>query len=115
MEVFVTLVGVSFRGTEARHIVQDLTPNDGDQLSLEAEPTNPYDEHAVKVIHNPTGMHIGYLAKENNLEVFNALGENRSLKITIVSFENTIKPTLLIQDDDVPLTAEDMGEYPGDR
>lgn len=116
MEVFANLVGVTFRGGDARDIVKSLTQADGDKLTLEAEPTNAYDSHAVKVIHNPSGEHIGYLAKENNYEVFLALENNEPVSIDIVGFENTLKPTLLISSiDDVPLTAEDMGEYPGDR
>ena len=116
MEIFATVVGVSFRGQEAKEIVKHLTPDDGNLLSLEAEPTNEYDSNAVRVIHNPTGMFIGFLARENNTEVFNALGRGEELNIEIVGFENTIKPTLLITSiEDTPLTAEDMGEYPGDR
>lgn len=115
MEVFANLVGVTFRGSEAKEIVKHLTPADGNQLMLEAEPDNDYDGNAVKVIHNPTGMHIGYLARENNYDVARALERGDVLTVEIVGFENTLKPTLLITDDETPLTAEDMGEYPGDR
>lgn len=100
MEVFVNLVGVTFRGTEAREIVKRLTPSDGKKLKLETEPTNQYDCNAVKVIHIPTDEHIGYLARENNIDVFNALEAGLNLEIEIVGFENTIKPTLLISSDD---------------
>lgn len=119
MEVFVNLVGVTFRPGEARNIVKRLTPDDGELLSLKTEPTNEYDCNAVQVIYSPTGDHIGYLARENNLEVFNALEAGRVLTIEIVGFENSLKPTLLITDDvddnDTPITAEDMGIYPGER
>lgn len=96
MEIFANLVGVTFRGTGAREIVKRLTPDDGELLSLEAEPTNEYDSEAVKVIYNPTGEHIGYLARENNHEIFLALEAGQELTVEIVGFENTIKPTLLI-------------------
>lgn len=117
MEVFVNMVGVTFRGREAMDIVKKLTSQDGDKLSLEAEPDNPHDSNAVKVIHNSTGMHIGYLARENNFEISQALQNGTdSFDIEIVGFENTVKPTLLISTmDDIPFTAEDFGEYPGER
>jgi hypothetical protein len=98
MEIFANLVGVTFRGADAKEIVKRLTPEDGNLLSLETEPTNEYDSCAVKVIHNPTGMHIGYLARENNYGVFQALERGEKLQVEIVGFENTIKPTLLISE-----------------
>lgn len=100
MEVFVNLVGVSFRPKEAKEIVKHLTREDGTSLSLEAEPNNAYDDRAVKVIHDPSGLHIGYLAKENNWEVSEALANGEELCVEIVGFENTLKPTLLITDVD---------------
>lgn len=100
MEVFANLVGVTFRGTGAKEIVKRLTPDDGEMLSLETEPFNEYDNHAVKVIYNPTGDHIGYISRENNHDIFEALERNEELTIKIVGFENTIKPTLLISNVD---------------
>jgi len=96
MEVFAPLVGVTFRGADAKEIVKHLTREDGNKLTLECEPKNPYDDHAVKVIFDPTGEHIGYIAKENNWDVFYALENGEELCIEIVGFENTLKPTLLI-------------------
>lgn len=117
MEAFVHLVGVTFRGPEAKEIVKHLTRDDGVNLSLEAEPDNEYDSCAVKVIHDPTNTHIGFLARENNWNVFQALQNGDELCIEIVGFENTLKPTLLITavPEDTALTPEDMGEFPGDR
>lgn len=96
MEIFANLVGVSFHGTGAREIVKHLTPTDGELLGLKTEPSNEYDDHAVQVIYLPTGEHIGFLARENNYQVFEALERGEELKVEIVGFENTIKPTLLI-------------------
>lgn len=101
MEIFSPLVGVTFRGGGAREIVKRLTPDDGELLLLEAEPTNEYDDHAVKVLYAPTGEHIGYLAKENNRHVFEALEQGEELQVEIVGFENTLKPVLLITDEGV--------------
>jgi hypothetical protein len=116
MEIFANLVGVTFRPAEAKTIVKALTPADGSQLRLETEPDNQYDGNAVKVIHTPTDTHLGYLARENNYDVFQALEHGEELVVEIVGFENTLKPTLLITDavEDTPLTAEDMGEFPGE-
>lgn len=100
MEVFVNLVGVTFRPATAKEIVKKLTTDDGELLELEAEPTNEYDSHAVKVNYKPTGEHIGYLARENNFEIFLALERGDDLDIEIVGFENTLKPTLLISSND---------------
>lgn len=117
MEVFATVVGVTFRGASAKEIVKHLTTADGELLELQPEPTNEYDSNAVQVIYKPTDEHIGYLARENNYEVFCALMEGREVELEIVGFENTLKPTLLIKFDEgeIPLTAEDLGEFPGER
>jgi hypothetical protein len=96
MEIFAPLVGVTFRGTSAREIVKHLTPSDGELLELEADPTNEYDSMAVKVNYRPTGEHIGFIAKENNPQVFAALERGEELMVEIVGFENSLKPTLLI-------------------
>jgi hypothetical protein len=42
------LVGVNFRPAEAREIVANLVP--GDELSLERDPFNQYDDNAIKVL-----------------------------------------------------------------
>jgi hypothetical protein len=96
MEIIAPLVGVTFRGAGCRDIVKRLTPDDGELLTLETEPLNEYDSNAVKVIYQPSGDHIGYLAKENNQQVFAALEAGEQLKVQIVGFENSIKPVLLI-------------------
>lgn len=62
MEVETTLRGVSFRGTVAKAIVANL--EEGDELLLIAEPENPYDVNAVRVVDPATGEHLGYVAKE---------------------------------------------------
>lgn len=100
MEIYATVVGVSFRGKEAREIVKGLTTKDGEKLTLVAEPGNEYDDHAVMVFHNPSGVHIGYLSRENNKQVFEELTKNIKLNVRIVSFEATLKPILLITDND---------------
>lgn len=95
MEVFSPLVGVTFRGAEVKEIVKNLTADDGERLTLEREPTNPYDVNAVKVLCD--GTHVGYIAKENNIAVAMALDEGAEVSVKIIGFENTIKPTLLLE------------------
>lgn len=56
------LRGVSFRPIEAKMIVKDLA--EGDALMLEREPTNQYDENAIKVIHPDSTEFIGFVQKE---------------------------------------------------
>jgi len=96
MQVFSPVVGVSFRGQPARDMVKSLTPEDGHKLSLLADPDNEYDDHAVKVMLGE--VHVGFLARENNTQVFEKLQDGAEFSIEIVSFENTIKPVLLIEE-----------------
>ena len=41
------------------------------QGTLEAEPTNPYDKNAIKIL-APDGHHVGYVPKDMTAEVLNA-------------------------------------------
>jgi hypothetical protein len=99
MEIFTPLVGVSFRPTSAKEVVKHLTLSDGGDLELQPDPNNEYDSNAVKVIHKPSGEFIGFIARENNYEIFCALERGEELNVEIVGFENSIKPTLLITRD----------------
>lgn len=101
MEIFAPLVGVGFRGEPARSLVQELTSDNVNQLSFEPEPENEYDNHAVKVIFTDDELgpiFVGYVAKENNLPIFNALVEGRELTSELVGWQSKIKPVLLIKD-----------------
>jgi len=51
------VVGVYYRPASARVAVEQLSP--GDKVQLVAEPDNPYDAYAVKVLAG--GIHIGYI------------------------------------------------------
>ncbi len=53
----VRIVGNYYRDDEAK-AVHGLLKR-GDRLTLELEPTNEYDDHAVKVL--AAGVHIGYI------------------------------------------------------
>lgn len=94
MQVFSTLMGVSFRPAEAREIVRGLLKTDAEYLRLEREPTNEYDPNAVKVILYDT--HIGYCARANNFEISQALDVGIVPGIILVELHPT-KPTMLIE------------------
>ncbi len=52
-----TLAGIQFKKQdwESYHVA--------DLVTLVPEPSNPYDPNAIKVIHDKTGIHIGYIPK----------------------------------------------------
>ena len=57
----VRCVGMHFRGPEAVAMAEALLP--GDEVALEREPFNQYDENAIKVMLRDT--HIGYIARQS--------------------------------------------------
>lgn len=56
------LRGTSFRGIEAQAIAQNLV--EGQELVLQREPSNAFDENAIAVLDPETQVHLGYVAKE---------------------------------------------------
>lgn len=94
-QIFSTLVGVNFRPAEARAVVKDCQI--GHVFGLEAEPTNPYDANAVKVIDPETDTFVGYLSRESNMETAAHLNQGGRARATIVSFLGVIKPHLLVE------------------
>lgn len=59
MPVFedISVVGMHFRGAEVKALVATFVPPI--TLTLEREPSNPYDPNAIKVFYENT--HIGYI------------------------------------------------------
>lgn len=92
--VYAPLMGVNFRPAEAKEVVKTLAI--GTRLLLEREPSNPYDNNAVKV-KTEDGDFIGYVAKVNNYEVFAHLTEDKPYRCTVVDFLSTLKPNLEIK------------------
>lgn len=109
MQLFATLVGASFRGKAAVALVKGLTPDDASRLSLSPGPENPYDDHAVRVLYD--SEHVGYLARENNREIHEALMAGAEPSITLVSV-GTAKPTMLIEYDEPDGDEDDRLEVP---
>ena len=56
------LRGTSFRGIEAQAIAKQLI--EGQELVLQREPSNAFDENAIAVVDPETQVMIGYVAKE---------------------------------------------------
>lgn len=60
--------GTQFRPIEAKAFVNEV--EEGTVLTLQREPSNPYDENAIKVLSpDPDAIHIGYVAKEIAAEI----------------------------------------------
>lgn len=87
-----TLAGANFRPADAREVCKSLSI--GDTLELEADPANPYDSNAVRVI--ASGEFIGFIPKTDNTAVAAALTRGEEVLVEVVGFESTIKPILEI-------------------
>ena len=59
------LAGVAYRSKEARAIADALA--EGDELTLELEPSNEHDPDAVAVFRE--GVHIGYITSYHATEI----------------------------------------------
>lgn len=91
-----TSVGASFRPKEAKDIIRSLEI--GDEIQLEREPDNAYDENAIKTLFN--GTHIGYVEKDVAVEIAPLLDEDYPAKATVLSFLSDLKPHLEITVED---------------
>lgn len=91
-QIFCTLVGTHFRGKDAVAAIAQLVP--GDTLQLQAEPENEYDENAVATMLN--GEHVGYLSRDNNTQVAEALAAGEEPTSTVIDFDGK-KPVLSIE------------------
>lgn len=94
MEIFATVVGISFRPASAKDAMRALEV--GDTLTLEADPENPYDSNAVKVIDPASGEFIGFISRESNSETAEHLANGGEVSCEIISFLGTLKPHVRI-------------------
>lgn len=92
MQLQAPVVGASFRPSEAKDIIKQLTI--GEFLSLEREPENQYDIWAVKVLVGD--IHIGYVPRDTAPVVAAALDEGFEPMTEIVAFQSTLKPVVEI-------------------
>ena len=77
------VVGVSKENADgsSRQDIIKVEVEEGDQLSLHAEPDNPYDPNAVQVL-SKYGKQIGYLKKEMAEKVKPALDNETEIHVT---------------------------------
>lgn len=64
-EFYMKVAGVTFEGRQ--RIVAKLQA--GQELVFVPDPTNPYDNHAVKVC-TTSGEQVGFVAREHNYQIF---------------------------------------------
>lgn len=91
--MMLTMVGASFRPSQARAIVTHLDV--GETVQLRPDPHNEYDATAVAVYYDDT--HIGFLPAKSNEEIFARLMAGEEITAEIVAFETTLKPVLEIE------------------
>lgn len=78
-EFYMKVAGVTFGGRQ--RTVARL--KSGQELVFITEPSNPYDNHAVKVC-TTGGEQIGYVAKEHNYQIFcNLMNKTGSYKVYV--------------------------------
>lgn len=107
--IYCDIAGTKFRPIDAQIAAQKLKP--GTPLVLEAEPHNPYDDHAVKVYapYQGSDLFIGYVPKRaNNKLVFDWLQDpDRRRQVQVRSTEGGMAIYL---DDPAQLEADSRPE-----
>lgn len=93
MQIICTLAGASFRPAASKEVLRTAEP--GDEVILEPDADNEYDPRAVRVMLE--GEHIGFIPRDSNGPIFEALVEGNALTGTIIMFEAPLKPVLEIQ------------------
>ena len=76
------VVGMHFRGAEAKEYVSAM--REGEVLTLEREPENPYDQNAIKVF--ASGIWLGYIDRSAAAWISGWLDEGHSFTTTVVGF-----------------------------
>jgi hypothetical protein len=97
MTYYEYLVGVSHRPPAAQGVV--LALQIGDQLILEREPDNAYDENAIKVIEPESGVFIGYIGRETAAVISPLLALSPEYDCVVFSNVQRKKPYLAISID----------------
>jgi hypothetical protein len=74
-------------------VLKDL--EEGENLSLVAEPTNKYDPNAIRIEYNKmdgTGVMLGYVPKKISAEVSASLVIGKSLECVLTKLNKSAKP-----------------------
>lgn len=93
MQIICDMVGAHFRPAEAKEVIKSLSV--GEHLTLFRDPHNEYDKFAVGVSYE--GEHLGFIPKTHNYEVAMYLDAGNELTAEIISFQNSLRPTLSIE------------------
>ncbi len=81
MALEVDVKGIFYRSKAAKEEIPYL--NAKDEIKLRKEPTNPYDDFAVKVMYER--KHLGYIPKENSELVSNLIDQKRIKRILVTN------------------------------
>lgn len=93
------LRGVNFCPASAKEIVKSLEI--GDELTLVRDPTNPYDDNAIKVIHDESEEFIGFVAKEDAILLAAQMDEGQEFNCSVESRTGTLGLLLSIESTDL--------------
>lgn len=93
MQIICDMVGANFRPTETKDIIKNLRV--GDILNLRRDAENQYDNFAVACDFNQE--FLGFIPKDRNFEIAMALDSGEEIDAEIISFANTLRPTLQIE------------------
>ncbi len=94
----VLVVGMHFRGAEAKATVASFVPPV--ELQLEREPQNPYDEFAIQVFYE--GQHIGYVERGKAAFISPQMDEGQKYICTVEELtqrNNNLHPVCTIEPD----------------
>jgi hypothetical protein len=83
------LVGVSFKnsdGGERQELIRGL--KEGDVLTIEPEPTNPYDQYS-HIIKSPEGKILGHVSRSLAYELHEKVNKNNERIIGITEWKQT--------------------------
>ena len=80
----IDVVGTKYRSFDEIRHYKNLKI--GDELTMIHEPKNPYDNNAIKVVHQ--NYHIGYISKKENISVLKYLNSDNKYILKVVRIMN---------------------------
>lgn len=93
MPLTCTIAGASFRPAAAKEAIK--TAAIGDAVTLDPDLQNEFDPYAVRVLYK--FQHIGFIPRDSNVALFNALVDGQTITAKIIAFESTLKPVLEVE------------------
>lgn len=92
------LAGANFRPAETKEFIRHELET-GSSVTFEREPTNPYDENAIRVLGHDSQdqeFFIGFVPKSDNLLLSQYLAEGGTAEGEVISFVGDIKPVVRV-------------------